>query len=73
MMIEMFNRDWGTEFVITPETPVEVAELFRLTNNAKSEKPDMFLSFNGKPYVSITMNKVAEKVRVNSVRPRNHK
>jgi hypothetical protein len=45
MKINFWESEHGTSFELTPETPEEVGQLFRMVNNSVAEKPQMYLSF----------------------------
>lgn len=71
MKFKFEENNYGMSVTLIPETPLEVAKLFRFTNNAKQEKPDVFLSFAGdEPYLHVSMRKIADRKRCNSVSPR---
>ncbi len=73
MRIEFDENKFGANFTIHPETPAEVAQLLRLSRNAKAEKPDIYFSFsNDAPYCNIWMKKVKENVQRNSINNKNH-
>jgi len=45
MKIQFTETRYYSVFELEPETPEEVAQLFRMTNNSKAEKPEIYLSF----------------------------
>lgn len=62
MKIELFESQYNSWFEIEPETATEVAMLFRMVNNSKAEKPEMYLSFgtdeNQKVWCNVTIKKL---------------
>ncbi len=70
MKFEYAEREGMFELCITPETPKEVSELLRFSNNAKAQKPSVFLSFSSDNiWCSITMFKKKGNKAVNSINP----
>ena len=68
MRFEHHENKWGMSITMHPETPKEVAELLRISKNAKAEKPDIYFSFStDDPYCNIHISKVKEGVQVNSI------
>jgi hypothetical protein len=68
MIISYNENKWGMDINMTPETPKEVAELLRISKNAKAEKPTIYFSFSDdKPTCYISLNKVKENVQINSI------
>lgn len=68
MKVEVMENDYGLGIEITPETPEEVAQLFRFTNNAKAEKPSVSLYFSSKsPLCSIWLRKINKDKQRNAI------
>lgn len=71
MKLEFSENDYGTDITLKPETPAEVAQLFRMTRNAKAGKADIFLSFSSSDvYANVRLNKKAKNNHVNYVNQR---
>lgn len=74
MKIEFTESEYWSDFNLTPETPAEVAMLYRMVNNSKAEKPEMYLSFGKDEKVTISCNVSIKKLKpesnkvVNSIR-----
>ena len=45
MKIEFKENEYNSWFELEPETAIETAQLFRMVNNSKAEKPQLYLSF----------------------------
>ncbi len=70
MKIEFRESENFGEFNLIPETPAEVAQLFRLSKNAVAEKPGIFLSFSSNtPWCVISLRKRKASKQVTSVNP----
>ena len=70
MKLQHNEGDHGLELNLEPETLKEVSQLFRFANNAKREKPYVYLSFNGDtPYLNIYMRKKRGPKVSNTVHP----
>lgn len=59
MKIDYQEYEDGVSIELIPDTPEEVAQLFRFVNNAKKVKPDISLSFYKLPTCAIYLKKVA--------------
>jgi hypothetical protein len=71
MKITFNEYEYGADFVLEPETPKEVAQLARIALNASSEKPNVYLSFNGEtPICYIDIRKRKPSVQVKSISPK---
>jgi len=66
-----FN-DWTEGFEITfkPDTKEELLMLMRYANNAKAEKPFVWVSFGDEPYCYIHLKKISESVQNNTLKPK---
>ena len=68
MKIEYFEGQYGLQVDMKPETPAEVAQLLRLTKNAKAIKPEIKLYFESDtPSATIWLRKVQPKAQKNSI------
>ena len=66
----IFNEyEWGVEFNLEPESVEDVAKLARFAKNAKAEKPSVYLSVSGIPYMSVFLKKVSVKSQSNIIKP----
>lgn len=60
MKIEYRESEHGLQIELVPETPKEVAELFRFAKNVKAEKPCVSMYFaSDSPRCSIWMKKLS--------------
>ncbi len=56
------------EFELIPETPAEVATLFRFARNAAAKKPSIYLTFSSnEPSCYVSIEKRKRSVQVNSI------
>lgn len=70
MKFQYNEREGYLEMLLTPENPKETAQLLRFSNNAKAQKPSVFLSFSSdEPWCSITMAKRVGNKADNSINP----
>lgn len=64
MKIEFVETKYESCFTIYPETAAEVAQLYRMVKNSKSEKPYLYLQFNDtvdkKVYANVSMKKIKD-------------
>jgi hypothetical protein len=68
MKMTFFENENGMSIDMIPETPEEVAMLFRVTNNARAEKPSISLYLSGKePSCSIWLRKISKEKQINNV------
>ena len=68
MKIEYFEGQYGLQIDMKPETPAEMAQLIRLTNNAKAIKPEIRTYFDGDaPATTIWLQKIQPKAQKNSI------
>jgi hypothetical protein len=67
MKISFNESKYGAEITFTPETPAEVAQLARMTRNAKAEKPSISLYLTDSPTCHIWIKKVKEGRQINSM------
>lgn len=67
MKITFTENKMYINFELSPETPEEVSQLVRFTQNVKAEKPDVYLSFSGAPCCTLTMMKIREGIQRNSI------
>ena len=74
MKITFTENEYNSNFNIEPETADEVAQLFRMVNNSKAEKPEMYLSFGSndktKIWCCVSINKLkpASNKVINSIK-----
>jgi hypothetical protein len=68
MKVTFWDSEVGTEINLQPETMEEVAALARMAINSKSEKPDIYVNIEDKPYCSIWMKKVDKRNQRFSIR-----
>lgn len=64
MIIEFVETDYETALTFFPETADEVAQLYRMVNNSKAQKPYLFLQFNDsgrRIYGHVSMKKIKMK------------
>lgn len=56
------ENQYNSWFELEPETATETAQLFRMVNNSKAEKPEMYLSFGtdekSKVWCNVTIKKL---------------
>lgn len=69
MKVDFFDSEFGASICLTPETMEEVAGLIRISKNASSKKPDVYLTFGDVPRCEIWLNKRSKKAQVQSIRP----
>ena len=69
MKLECTEMDHALYVELIPETPEEVSILARYAMNANAEKPGVYMSVYGKPYLSITLNKRKKSVHKTSIKP----
>lgn len=74
MKLEYFESQHGLQISMVPETPKEVAELARISLNAKAVKPEIYLNFsNETPSCNIWIKKLSPEKQTNSIRPGGNK
>jgi hypothetical protein len=69
MKIEFTENEWGVWFEVRPETPEEVSQLARYALNASSEKPEVYMTFDKAPQLTVSHQKRKEKKR-SSINPK---
>jgi hypothetical protein len=67
MKFEFRENKWNTNIELTPETPEEVAKLFKLTKNSKAVKPNIHLTFYDAVYCNISFPKIKEFNQITSL------
>ncbi len=68
MITKIKESDYGLDLMITPETPAEVAQLLRFSNNAKKQAARVCFSFHSDdPYCNISLRKISKKQQQNSI------
>jgi hypothetical protein len=68
MKIEFNEYGNGASVCLTPETPKEVAQLFRITNNMKKEPAHISLSMSSnEPYCLIHLDKIDRSKQSDSI------
>lgn len=55
------TEEW-TSVDLIPETPHEVASLFRMVHNSKRDKPELYLSFGSKEGSDVSANIFLKKI-----------
>lgn len=68
MKITFWESQHGTSIELTPETPEEVGQLFRMVNNSTAEKPQMYLSFG-----SGDKDAPGANIWIKKLKPKSHK
>jgi hypothetical protein len=66
MKISFNENDHHTGFALEPETPAEVAMLYRLVQNSKAEKPELYLSFGSDQKCSVWAHVSIKKIKKDS-------
>ncbi len=69
MKFELEERQYGMELMITPESVEDTGKLLRFANNAKSERPEIYMSFSSSVECYITLKKVSSAKQTNSINP----
>lgn len=76
MKIVFTENQYNSWFTLEPETPAEVAQLYRMANNSKVEKPQIILFFGGndreKVYCNVTIKKLSPKSNKVETRVKNY-
>jgi hypothetical protein len=67
MVYKFWESENGAQLIIEPETPKEMAELLRITNNAKKEPVNLNFYFGDSPGLSIWIKKVDKARQRNSI------
>jgi hypothetical protein len=62
MKVEFEDNEDFTEISLTPESVEETAQLMRFAANTKRETPDIYMSFYGKVYCSVSTRKRKDKI-----------
>ncbi len=73
MKTEIDENEYGMWLTFHPETVEDASMLLRFANNAKLQKPGVFLAFRDKIWLEVSMLKVRPKVQVNTISPRQRK
>jgi hypothetical protein len=68
MKLEYWESENGLQIDLTPETPKEVAELFRFANNTRAEKPSVSMYFaSDNPKCAIWLRKLSPNKQCKTV------
>jgi hypothetical protein len=67
MQFEFWEGEHGAQLIMKPETPKEMAELLRMTNNAKREPVSLNFDFGVGPQLSVWVPKVEKCRQRNSI------
>jgi len=73
MKIEFIENGYGVNFTLYPETVEDSSQLLRFVNNAKLEKPEIYLSFHDNIRMEVFMSKIKSSVQQNSINPKRRK
>lgn len=66
MKITFIENNHASWFEMQPETAKEVAQLFRMVKNTKSEKPELYLTFGSNPNEDVSCNVLMRKLKPES-------
>jgi hypothetical protein len=69
MITKIDESKYGLNLTLEPETIEDFSLLLRFGMNALAEKPNVFVSFDNKPYCNIYLRKRKEIVQLNSINP----
>lgn len=70
MKIEFIENKWGVDFIMTPESPAECAQVLRFANNAAAKKPSIYFTFStDTPLCYVSLEKRKEIAQKNSISP----
>ena len=69
MKFELEERQYGMELILTPESVEDTAKLLRFSNNAKAEKPSIYMAFGNQVCCYVTLKKLCPAKQTNSINP----
>lgn len=73
MKFDFIENVYGCDIIMTPETPMEVAQLARISLNAKHENVNIHMSFSQQPTCYLNISKISSARQINSISNRTRK